>query len=228
MATTARRCDGCGALARAASEVRCRYCGAARMTDEELVAAHFGRGVGFWEASPDVDGVTFESFAQGRALRVHLPPRTAVPAEMVPVLPCAWPFGRGDFVDLELSATLTFETDAPGAYAGFWLRRSDHGRIWVFLRPTGDVEAHLERKVDGKPTTTSLGSAASTDASRGRPNVLRARLAGDVLAIFVNGVPSGSMLCPREFHGCFELFARTADDAPSRVLFEDPCAKLCS
>jgi hypothetical protein len=127
-----------------------------------------------------------------------------------------------------MCASITFETVAKGAYAGFWMRASSDARIWVVLRSSGEVDAHLERKVDDQTTLTALGTAARVDASVGHANVLRARLAGDVLTLFVNGMPSGAMLCPKDFYGTFELFARTADDRASSVLFEAPSAKLMS
>jgi hypothetical protein len=227
MSVTALRCDNCGALADASSGQRCRYCGATRIALEDVIAARFGNQLGTWEASPDVDGVTFERYGVERGVRVHLPARSELPPDIGnPTLPCAWPFGRSDFIDLELSATITFETDAAGAYAGFWLRRCDRGRIWVNLRATGQVDALLERRADGQVSYETLACGTPANASAGRANVLRARLSGDTLALYVNGVPSASMLCPREFHGCFELFARPADTQFSTILFEDPCAKL--
>jgi hypothetical protein len=208
-----RCCDHCGAPTPSAA--RCAYCGAAPVDSDGLIALDFGTTAMTWEVTPPVDLVVLEQ-PDARTLRVDLPPRTAVAG---PTMPCAWT--RGGFVDIDASVAIGFVTPSEGTAAGFWLRSTPSAFIGVTLWRTGVVTTHVTR--NGAREELGTIQLAGT---LGELTVLRVRLVRDVLTVFVNGVPSGAVSVPVDFHGPVELFAQTATQQRCGVRFVDPVVKL--
>jgi hypothetical protein len=138
-------------------------------------------------------------------------------------MPCAWT--RGAFVNIDVGVAITFEQAAAGAAAGFWLRSSGSTSIWVTLWQNGYVSVLVER--DAGESITELGRLEpKTGFRRDTPTVLRARLIGDVLTVYVDGVPSTSIVCPTDVTGTADLFVKVADASDACILFSDASAKL--
>jgi hypothetical protein len=210
------RCDNCGALASDAA--RCRYCGAVVGTDD-LVAAGFGDGDGAIAVMPDAEGVRVTVLGV-RALRVDVPPATEVgPAHVG----CAWT--RGVFVDLDVGVAIRFERAPDGIAAGVWLRSSRRSAVSVMLELTGEVSVAVRR--DEGRQIERLGAVGPPDNFRaGVSVVLRARVAGDVLTIYRNGLGVLSVKCPTDFAGGADFVVDVPHRERGSVVFEDVCARL--
>src|SRR5262249_43179575 len=151
--------------------------------------AGFGTTGATWEVTPPVERTHLEILDQ-RELRIALPPRPEVPGW---TMACAWT--RDDFVDVDVSAPIVFDSTPDSLGAGIWLRSAGDDLISVMLHYTGAVSVFVEHDRQ----RTSLASIAASAAFRaGVATVLRARIVRDVLDVLVDGVPRGSFRCPTD------------------------------
>jgi len=138
---------------------------------------------------------------------------------------CAWT--RGDYIDVDVTAPIVFETTPARLGAGIWLRSSTTGSIQVMLDSRGTVTTAVERLAGDTPKLDWLGNQISIAGfAAGATTVLRARLVRDVLSVFVDGVPRGSVRCPADLVGGVSLFVNVAESERSIVRFLDPSVTL--
>ncbi|APR87857.1 hypothetical protein A7982_13206 [Minicystis rosea] len=191
-----------------------------------MIAETFGDDGPTWELTPPVDGARLDVLDEGRRLRLELLAATELPgAPPTATLPCAWT--RGDFVDVDARVSVVFESATTGVGVGFWLRRSDASHVQVLLFQDGSVTATFARSSDGRTTEARLGTIERSRRLRlGTPMELRARLVRDVLTIYLDGVPSGSMLVPADMAGHTSLYVQIAGSVRTQILLSDPLALL--
>ena len=207
-----RRCEHCGAPAPSAA--RCGYCGNAVTVGDDLIAVDFGTAPTTWEVTPPVELVTIEQ-PDARSLVIDLPPNSAVRG---PTMPCAWT--RGSFVDVDASVAIGFDAPSEGSGAGFWLRSSDAGFLAVTRWHNGAITVHVRQD-----QREDLGTIYPATVHGGLA-VLRVRLVGERLTVYVDGVPAGEVRAPFTRSGTVDLFAQTALHQRSRVRFVDALARL--
>jgi hypothetical protein len=187
-----------------------------------VIAEGFGNAGGTWEVTPPVDK-TRVVVLDDNELRAGMPPRSEVPGW---VMACAWT--RDDYVDVDVTAPIVFETTPAKLGAGIWLRSSVDGCVQIKLDAGGAVTTAIERVVDGKTQLQWLGKEISPAPGfgAGATTVLRARLVRDVLHVFVDGVPRGSMQCATDLVGGAAVFVHVAETERSIVRFLNPSVTL--
>jgi hypothetical protein len=211
------RCERCGAPAKSAT-ARCSACGVTPV----IIASGFGNAPDTWEVTPPIDK-TRVVVLDDNELRAGMPPRSEVAGW---VMGCAWT--RGDYVDVDVTAPIVFESTPARLGAGIWLRSSTQGSIQIMVDYRGVITTAVERLDAEPPKLEWLGRelAAAPGFAAGATTVLRARLVGDVLSVFVDGIPRGSWRCPTNLTGGVSLFVNVAESERSIVRFLDPSVTL--